>query len=191
MKKIFTLLFVISFSFIRAQELDTLISSEQISAKMQEVAAQINEDYKGKKLTIVMIMKGAVCVTADLIRELKIPFELDYVRASSYGMRGESRGSLVIERLDSLEIDGRDVLLIDDIFESGATLTGVMEQLEDKHPASIKTFILLDKICPKITTYKPDYVLFTIPNRFVIGYGLDYKEMYRGLPGIYAFPEKK
>lgn len=175
-------------SFVgNASEMELLISAQEISTKIKEVAHTLDHDYQDKKLTVVMIMKGAICVTSDLIREINIPFELEYVKASSYGSNGMTGGKLTIQGLDDLILEGKDVLLVDDIFETGNTISGVMEEIKKKNPRSIKTLMLLLKDVPRKTDYRPDYVLFEIPDRFVIGYGLDYKEYYRGLPGIFAF----
>lgn len=171
--------------------MDELISSETIAEKIKESALQIEKDYQDKNLTVVMIMKGSICVTSDLIRQLQIPFKLDYIKASSYGNNGMAAGELTISGLDNLDIEGRDVLLIDDIFETGNTILKVCKQLEKKNPKSIKTLVLLVKDIERKTEYLPDYVLFNIQDRFVIGYGLDYKEFYRGLPSIYAFVNDK
>lgn len=189
MKTILSILFLALFSLTHAFEdnLDVLISTQEIDAKMKEAAKMINNDYKDKNLTVIMIMKGAVCVAADLIRNINVPFKLDYIKASSYGNNGTVSGNLKIEGLDRLDIEGRDVLLVDDIFETGKTITGIKEMLQQKKPNSIKTFVLLLKNISRKTSYQPDYVLFTIPNRFVVGYGLDYKEFFRGLPDIRAF----
>lgn len=167
--------------------MDVLISSEVIAEKVEEFGQQVSKDYQDKNLTVIMIMKGAICVTADLIRQLDIPFKLECVKASSYGYNGTTGGELTISGLENLEIEGRDVLVVDDIFETGNTMLGICRQLEKKHPKSIKTLVLLAKTIEKKVEYRPDYVLFDIPNRFVIGYGLDYKELYRGLPNICAF----
>ncbi|MES2200162.1 MAG: hypoxanthine phosphoribosyltransferase [Chlamydiota bacterium] len=167
--------------------MDVIISSERIAEKIKESAELLEKDYQDKNLTIVMVMKGAICVTSDLIRQLKMPFTLECVKASSYGHNGTIAGELTISGLDSLEIEGRDVLIVDDIFETGNTILGISKQLEKKHPKSIKTLVLLVKDIKRKVDYRPDYVLFDIQNRFVIGYGLDYKELYRGLPDICAF----
>ncbi len=167
--------------------LELLISQEELASKIAEVAQQINSDYADKNLTLVMIMKGSACVTIDLMRYLTVPFKLEYVKASSYGYNGSTNGALTLSGLNQVEIEGRDVLLIDDIFETGNTILKVTEALMEHHPKSIKTLLLLVKNIPRKTTYRPDYTLFEIENRFVIGYGLDYKELYRGLPAIYAF----
>jgi hypoxanthine phosphoribosyltransferase len=136
-------------------------------------------------------MKGGICITADLMRAIEIPFKFEFLKASSYGNNGMSAGKLTINGIESLDIEGRDVLLVDDIFETGNTLQRIIKELSAKNPSSIKTLTLLVKEIPRKTSYLPDYILFHIPDLFVIGYGLDYKEFYRGLPAIYAFPENK
>jgi len=193
MKRILILMFLAlaSCCFAIEHTMELLISSEEIAAKINEAAEQINTDYQGKNLTVLMVMKGAICVTSDLIRKITIPFQLEYLKASSYGNNGMVGGELTILGLDRLQIEGRDILIVDDIYETGNTILGVIEKLKVKNPKSIKTFMLLVKDVPRKTIYRPDYVLFDIPNRFVIGYGLDYKEYYRGLPGIFAFIDDK
>lgn len=192
MKKFVTaFLAVTSLCFGADDSMELLISQEEIAAKVKEAAVQINHDYADKNLTVLMVMKGAICVTSDLIRAIDLPFKLEYLKASSYGYNGMSNGELTIAGLENLEIEGRDILLVDDIFETGNTILGVMDKLAEKKPASIKTLMLLVKDVPRKTDYRPDYVLFDIQDRFVIGYGLDYKELYRGLPGIYAFINDK
>lgn len=173
--------------------MDILIPSTEIAAKIKETAVQISKDYCNRHLTVVLIMKGALCLTADLIRELStsLPFTLEFIQASSYGHRGMVQGDLVLSQASSLEVHGRDVLLVDDIFETGHTLLGALEHIQAFSPQSIKTLVLLSKPVPRKTDYRPDYVLFDIPNRFVVGYGLDYKERYRGLRDICAFPDDK
>ncbi len=161
-----------------------LISKQQIAQKVKEAALQLKRDYAGKDLVIVMVLKGAICLVSDLIRELTLPFELEYVQCTSYGARGVQRGDLQIIGLDRLQIQGRDVLVVDDIFDSGQTLTALIAALKQKGPSSVKTLVLLSKKVPRSTPYNPNYVLFEIDDLFVVGYGLDYKERNRGLPGI-------
>lgn len=167
--------------------LELLISSKEISMRISQVAAQIDKEYAGEELTLIMIMKGSICVTADLIRELHIPCKLQAITASSYGQNGTSSGALTLTGLDRLELENQHVIVIDDMFDTGKTMTSVLAQMQLKNPKSLKSLVLLLKNVPHVTSYVPEYVLFHVENRFVIGYGLDYKEFYRGLPGIYAF----
>lgn len=174
---------------MHAEDMELLISQDEIKAKTAAVAKIIDKDYQGEELTVVMVMKGAICVAADLIRELKTPTAIEFVTASSYGQNGVSRGELTISGLDKIDLAGKNVLLVDDIFDSGHTITKIMAKLGQKNPKSIKSLVMLVKNVERDVTYVPDYVLFHIENQFVIGYGLDYKEFYRGLPGVYIFKE--
>lgn len=167
--------------------IELLISQDEIKSKIADFARMIDIQYQGEELMIVMVMKGAICFTADLIRELKTPCTIEYVRTSSYGQQGKKRGELKIFGLDELNPSSKNVLLVDDIFDSGATLSQVVAKLQEKHPKSLKSVVLLAKNVDSDVIYTPDYALFNIENQFVIGYGLDYKEYYRGLPGIYIF----
>ena len=191
-RNIFILFLLTTFSsYANETNLDLVISAEEIANKIAEVGKQISIDYSDKDLTVIVVMKGGICLTADLMRNINIPFKLEYLKASSYGHNGMTAGELTIRGLKALEIKDRDVLLVDDIFETGKTILGIIELIQSRGPKSIKTLALLVKDIPRETTYLPDYVLFNIPDLFVIGYGLDYKELYRGLPAIYAFPNNK
>jgi hypoxanthine phosphoribosyltransferase len=178
-----------------AEQMDSnlklLIDKERIGEKIREAALQIQRDYEGKDLVIVMVMKGALCLVADLIRELDLPLDVEFVQCSSYGARGTERGDLEVLGLDSLKIHNRDVLIVDDIFDSGHTLAALAKALEKKQPRSMKSLVLLMKDVHHTTDLRPDYVLFDIPNLFVVGYGLDYKERYRGLGGVYVLTDPK
>ncbi len=134
-----------------------------------------------------MVLKGALCLTADLIRALKTPLTLETIKAKSYGQRGALRGELILEGLEEIDLESKNILLVDDIFDSGETLRQIVAKLTLKNPKSLRSLVLLSKNTPRETGYLPDYALFHIENLFVIGYGLDYKEHYRGLPGIYVF----
>ncbi len=169
--------------------LHPLLTQEQISVKLKETAKQIALDYQGKDLVIVMVMKGAVCLAADLIRELDIPLDLQYVQCSSYGAGGSKRGELQVIGLDRLKIENRDVLIVDDIFDSGNTMAKLIEALSTKHPRTLRTMVLLEKEVLHVTPIRPDYTLFKIDDLFVVGYGLDFKERYRGLPGVFVYEE--
>lgn len=180
------LLFITSFCYANDQ-VELLISPNQIESRIQTTASELNELYGEEELVVVMVMKGAICMTADLIRHLRVPFTIDYLKASSYGHRGTIAGELKVEGLDALDVEGKHVLVVDDIFDTGNTMVTLISLIQQKNPKSLRSLVLLVKDVPRKVAYRPDYVLFDIPNRFVIGYGLDYKEYYRGLPGIFAF----
>lgn len=168
-------------------KLKVLISKEEIADKVQEVSKQITRDYQRQDLVIVMVLKGAICLVADMIRQIDLPLDIQTVQCSSYGALGVTRGELTVLGIDRLQIKNRDVLIIDDIFDSGHTMMALYKAFEKLEPRSIKSCVLLYKNdVPKMTDYRPEYVLFDIPNAFVVGYGLDYKEQYRGLPGVYV-----
>ncbi len=169
--------------------LQVLISQQQIQEKVEQVAQQIDREYAGKELTVVMVMKGAICLTADLIRKIHIPCEIEYIQASSYGHRGTGRGKLVLLGLEELYIHDKHALIVDDIFDSGQTLTQIVSLLQNKDPKSLKSLVLVNKKVPRQVSYRPDYMLFDIDNHFVVGYGLDYKERHRGLDGVYILKE--
>lgn len=169
-------------------ELDLLISMDEIQDRIAKIAVQLETDYKDQEIVIVMIMKGAICLVADLIRAISLPCVIESIQASSYGTHGKIRGNLQIKGIESLDLFSKNVLLVDDIFDSGNTLFQVHQALAEKKPKSLKSLVLLSKNISDLE-YQPDYLLFSIENRFVVGYGLDYKEYYRGLRGIYLFKE--
>jgi hypoxanthine phosphoribosyltransferase len=137
-------------------------------------------------VTIVMVLKGAICLAADLIRVLQLPVHLESISASSYGARGTSRGELVIKGLEEIHVKGKNILIIDDILDSGYTLSHIAAAFQNKSAKSVKSLVLLHKEVPRDIDYEPDYSLFKIGNSFVVGYGMDFKELYRGLKGIYV-----
>jgi hypoxanthine phosphoribosyltransferase len=161
-----------------------LIPEDELQAKIKELAAQINADYAGKSLLLVGVLKGAVMVMADLARALSIPVEMDWMAVSSYGSGTQSSG-VVRTNLDlKTDITGRDVLLVEDIIDSGLTLAWLISNLRSRNPSSLEVCTLLRK--PEAARIEVDvkYVGFDIPNEFVIGYGLDYAEKYRNLPFV-------
>ncbi len=189
----FSLVALSSFSFTKIREggcvpasnFKLLISADQIKARVKQISAQLDHDYEDKQIVMVMVMKGAVCIATDLLREIKIPCSLEYVHASSYGNK-TTAGELTLQGLEKLNLKNKHVLLVDDIYDTGATISEIKKQLLNHHPASLKTLVLLLKNKERSTPEIPDYVLFNIENQFVIGYGLDFDELYRGLPGIYV-----
>lgn len=166
-----------------------LISADQIKERVQQIGAQLDHDYTHKEIVIVMVMKGAFCIVADLMRVIQTPCSLEFVKASSYGNK-TTAGELTLQGLDQLALKGKHVLLVDDIFDTGATILAIEQQLLKQEPASLKTLVLLVKNKKRSTPKIPDYVLFNIENEFVIGYGLDFDELYRGLPGIYVYSKE-
>lgn len=161
-----------------------LISEEKIQQEIQVLAGTLNQQFVGKNVTIVAVMKGAICFTADLIRKLTFPFSLELLTCQSYGMRGKDRGKLSMESLPP-NIKDSHILLLDDMFDSGNTLFTVYKKIMTFEPASCTSVVLLLKNMHREISYLPDFAVFTIENDFVIGYGMDLKEEYRGLPGIY------
>lgn len=169
-----------------ALQLHLLIGKEKIAERLERVARTLEETYQGQEITIVMIMKGAFMLVADLIRQLHLPSRLETVSCSSYGEGGLQKGELTISGFEKLKVEGKHTLIVDDIFDTGETLAEVSQKTQKKNPASLKSLVLLSKDVPRNTDYRPDIALFDIEDRFVVGYGLDYKEYYRGFPDIYA-----
>jgi len=169
---------------LMVEKVRVLINQDQIHQKIKEVARQIERDYQGKNLVVVTVLKGAILLTADLIREIDLPLTLETIQCSSYGAGGARRSELKIFGLDRLDIKDKDVLIVDDIFDTGHTMAGLYKAFADLYPSSIKNCVLLKKMVPHETTIRPDYALFEIENLFVVGYGLDYKERYRGFPSV-------
>jgi hypoxanthine phosphoribosyltransferase len=172
-------------------QFELMIPEEAILEKIASLAKQLDQKYKGEEITLIMILKGAVCFAADLLRHMQSPVVLETLRCESYGQRGTLRGSLVLSGEEKLHIEGKHVLVVDDIFDSGYTLSKVLEVLKAKRPKSLSSAVLLSKHLHRDFSFVPDYVLFTLEDEFVIGYGLDYKEHYRGLRGIYRFRTKE
>ena len=163
---------------------EVLLTGEQIQARVAELGAQLAADYGGRDLMLVSVLKGSIIFLADLIREMEIPLSLDLMEVSSYGASTESSGQVRILKDLSKPIDGRDVIVVEDIIDTGLTLNYLLRYLHDKGPASIRICCLLDKPARRLASIDIDYRGFTIPDRFVIGYGLDYDERYRNLPYI-------
>jgi hypoxanthine phosphoribosyltransferase len=159
-----------------------LISAEQIRDRIDELAAQINRDYAGEPVTLVGILSGSLMFLADLVRKLSMPTRIGFLRASSY--RGETTTPGKLEILAGLtpDVRGRNVLLIDDILDSGHTLTQVVSHMMEHEPKSLRVAVLLRKRARQVVPFEPDYCGFEIPDLFVIGYGLDFNDDYRQLP---------
>jgi hypoxanthine phosphoribosyltransferase len=160
-----------------------LISEKQLAVRIAKLTRQIEKDFTGKDLVVVSLLNGTVMFLADLIRHLSLPMRLDFIGVSSYGS-GTDSGELVFTKELRIDVQGRDVLLVDDILDTGKTMARVLSRLRPLNPREIKTCVLLDKPERRIEPVKADYVGFTIPNLFVVGYGLDYAERYRNLPFV-------
>ena len=160
----------------------TLLTETELQKGVNKMAAKIEETYAGRQLTIVGVLTGSIVLLADLIRLIDIPMRVGVIDASSYRGATTERGELSINSELLIDIEGRDVLLVDDIFDTGHTITQVIESLRELGPASIHSAVLLHKRERQEVDYVPDYSAFHIPNEFVVGYGLDYEDMYRNLP---------
>ena len=160
-----------------------LITDEQIARRVAAMSRQIQRDFAGRELVVVSLLTGTVMFLADLIRNLSLPLRLDFMGVSSYGAGTES-GELVFTKELRVSVRGRDVLLVDDILDTGKTMVRVLEKLRRLEPKRIKTCVLLNKAARRIEKVEADYVGFEIPDFFVIGYGLDYAESYRNLPFV-------
>lgn len=166
-----------------------LFTTRQIQAKVKELADRISEDYSGKDLLVVGILKGAFMFFSDIVRAIKVPLTLDFIVASSY-VKTEPSGEVKIYYDIREDISDKDVLLIDDIIDSGVTLNQIRERILSRCPSSLKICIFLDKKERRMIDVPVDYVGFEIPNEYVVGYGLDYDGKFRNLPYISIFKKK-
>ena len=164
---------------------NVLVSEEQLKAKVAELGAQISKDYKGKNLVLVSILKGSVVFMADLMRAISIPCNIDFMVVSSYGGSNTTTSGLVkiIKDLDG-DLSGKDVLIVEDILDTGVTLSNLVPMLKMRNPSSVKICTILDKPSRRKADIAPDYEGFQVPDEFVVGYGLDYDEKYRNLPYV-------
>ena len=171
---------------------EVLLSEAQIKQRIKSLAREIKTVYGDGEFTIISLINGAVMFTSDLMREIDNPVRLDCIRVTSYGSRTKSLGTPQIIHSLTLDIANRDVLLIDDILDTGKTLKLVTQLVGDLKPASLRTCVLLDKKARREVDLEADFVGFEIPDKFVVGYGLDFAERYRNLPGIGVLkPEKQ
>jgi hypoxanthine phosphoribosyltransferase len=167
---------------------EVLVTRERLTERVREMAAEISTDYAGRDLLVVGILKGAVFFTADLVRELTVPCEIDFMSVSSYGSATHSSGVVRITKDLDVAIEGRDVLLVEDVIDSGRTLRYLMRNLSARDPASLETCALLSKPAADRLDLGTRYVGFRLPDVFVVGYGLDAGERFRELPYISALP---
>lgn len=166
------------------ERIRVMLSEKQIIEKIKELANQINTDYKGKEIHLICVLKGSIFITCELAKHITVPIILDFMSVSSYGDSMESSGRIkIVKDLDE-NIEGKHVIVIEDIIDSGRTLSFLIEMLKARKPKSIKLCTLLDKPERRVTNVTVDYVGFEIPDAFVVGYGLDYAQKYRNLPYI-------
>ena len=161
-----------------------MISEEQIAARVKELGALLDKVYEGHKPLVVCVLKGSTIFFSDLIRQMQVPMETDFMAVSSYGSGTVSSGDLRIKKDLTVDIQGRDVLIVEDIIDSGNTLYNLKKMLITRQPASLNSVTLLDKPDRREAPIEPDYTGFVIEDEFVIGYGLDYAEEYRNLPYV-------
>ena len=165
-------------------KISVLISEEEVDRKIREIAEKISEDYKGKTVTLICILKGSVFFTCELAKRITVPVKLDFMSVSSYG----SGTVKIVKDLDD-SIEGKDIIVIEDIIDSGRTLSHLLTLLSARKPNSIKLCTLLDKPERRVVPVDVDYTGFSIPDKFVVGYGLDYDQNYRNLPYIGAIEQ--
>jgi len=166
-------------------QLNPLFSQEEIASIVKGLADQISKDYKGKELVLVCILKGAFMFLSDLARQIQIPFQIDFVRLASYGREMQTSRKVKITKDIEISIEGKDVLIIEDIIDSGRTLQFLKNRLAFLNPHSVKVCSLLDKKARREVNIEAEYVGKEIDNLFVVGYGIDFNEIYRNLPEIY------
>ncbi len=161
-----------------------LLDADKIHARVKELAAQMDKLYENRKPIVVCILKGSAVFFADLIRHMNVPLQMDFITVSSYGSGTTSTGEIVVKQDLTVDIKNRDVLIVEDIIDSGNTLYNLKKLLISRSPASINIVTLLDKPQRRTAPMEPDYTGFEIPDEFVVGYGLDYAEDYRNLPYV-------
>lgn len=169
---------------IMDERIKVLLSEEEVSGKIRELGKQISKDYAGKEVHLICVLKGGVFITCELAKNITVPLSMDFMAVSSYGDDIVSSGRVkIVKDLDE-PIEGKDVLIVEDIIDSGNTLSYLIDLLNSRKAKSIKICTLLDKPDRRVTDVTVDYVGFSIPDKFVVGYGLDYTQKYRNLPYI-------
>ncbi len=163
---------------------EILLNEEQIASRVAELGAQISQDYAGEEVIVVCVLNGAMPFTSDLMRKLDGNIILDSLVASSYGSGTVSSGEVTIKKDMKQDVAGRHVLLLDDVFDTGLTMTLLVNLMKERNAKSVKSCVFLNKPARRTVNYDPDYIGYDIPDAFVIGYGLDYNERYRHLPYV-------
>jgi hypoxanthine phosphoribosyltransferase len=170
---------------MEGHRLNPLLSQKQIASTVQGLANQISKDYSGKELVLVCILKGAFMFLSDLVRHLEIPVKIDFVRLASYGSGMKTSGRIEITKDLELPIEGKDVLIVEDIIDSGHTIQFLKDRIILSNPRSVKICALLDKKARREVAMEADYLGFNVEDVFIVGYGIDFNENYRHLPEIY------
>lgn len=166
------------------ENVKVMLSEEEVDKRIREIGDQISKDYAGKQVHLVCVLKGGAFFMVELAKRITVPVSLDFMSVSSYGSDTKSSGVVkIIKDLDE-PLNGKDVLVVEDIIDSGRTLSYLLEMLKDRKPASLKLCTLLDKPSRRVIDVDVDYTGFQIPDEFVVGYGLDYDQRYRNLPYI-------
>ncbi len=169
---------------------EVLYTEQQLEQKVQELGRKISEDYQGRNLFVICVLKGAFIFMADLVKHITVPLELDFMAVSSYGQSTKSSGVVKIIKDLDVPLDGRDVLIVEDIIDSGLTLSYLIDILERRNAHSVSVVALFDKPARRTVELTPDYTGFTLPDEFIVGYGLDYAEKYRNLPYVGILKEE-
>jgi len=169
-----------------AEELKLLFSRKEIAETIARLAREISADYADKRLVLVGVLKGAFVFLADLVRQLTIPATIEFVRIASYGAKKESSGEIQVKKDVEITLEGKDVLIVEDIVDTGLSLKFLIEHLHTHHPASLKVCALVDKKARREVEIKVDYLGFAMTDGFIVGYGIDFNEQYRALPEIFV-----
>ena len=165
-------------------KISVLLDEKKVDARIQEIGDQISKDYEGKQVHIICVLKGSVFFACELAKRISVPVSLDFMSVSSYGDDTRSSGIVkIVKDLDE-KLEGKDVLIVEDIIDSGRTLSYLMDILQQRKPSSMRLCTLLDKPERRVVEVPVDYTCFAIPDKFVVGYGLDYAQRYRNLPYI-------
>ena len=174
-----------------SEKIRVLISKEDVDARIQEIADQINKDYAGREIHMICVLKGGVFFMCELAKRITVPVSLDFMSVSSYGDDTKSSGVVKIVKDLDQPLEGRDVLVVEDIIDSGRTLSYLLKILQNRNPHNVRLCTLLDKPERRVVDVNVDYCCFNIPDEFVVGYGLDYAQKYRNLPyiGVVEFEE--
>ncbi|MFD0962087.1 hypoxanthine phosphoribosyltransferase [Paenibacillus chungangensis] len=163
---------------------EVLYSEAQIQAKVKELGDQLSVDFEGRNPLVICVLKGAFIFMSDLVKAISVPLEIDFMAVSSYGQSTQSSGVVKIMKDLDVSVEGRDVLIVEDIIDSGLTLSYLIDVLEHRNAKSVTVVTLFDKPARRTVDLQPDYKGFTLPDEFVVGYGLDFAEKYRNLPYI-------